>query len=413
MKVTVKHNGTSALAARAPGFADLLPGAASRRRGLEDRMLETFTAWGYQLLETPAVELLSTLELGVEPERLRRLFKFSDGDGRMLAMVGERTVPVARVAAGQLRQAPLPLRLCYLGPTFEGHPGAGAGRQSFQAGAELVGAHSAAADAEVVAMAITALEACGLTEFQVEVGHVGFFGGLMARLAPDQRSRVLDALTGRDLVELEKALAETDLRAAEQELLLRFPALRGDPEILRAAVKLVDNPASEQAVNELHQVHELLQAHGVAARVNLDLGAVRDFDYYTGIIFEVFSPALGAPLAAGGRYDGLLQRFGRPSPATGLVVFLDRLQAVLGDAGVAREAGATIVGFAVDGAAAVVLAAELRRRGVPVVMEVEPVDEEALRRRATELGAGRAVLCDDGERWLLTDGGRRAFEVEA
>jgi ATP phosphoribosyltransferase regulatory subunit len=314
----MKHAETTGLAARAPGFADLLPGAASRRRGLEDRMLQTFTAWGYQLLETPAVELLSTLELGVEPERLRRLFKFSDGDGRMLAMVGERTVPVARVAAGQLRQAALPLRLCYLGPTFEGHPGPGAGRQAFQAGAELIGAHSAAADAEVVAMAITAIEACGLSEFQVEVGHVGFFGGLMARLAPDQRSRVLDALTGRDLVELEKALAETDLRAAEQELLLRFPALRGDPEILRAAVKLVDNPASEQAVAELHQVHDLLQAHGVASRVNLDLGAVRDFDYYTGIIFEVFSPALGAPLAVGGRYDGLLQRFGRPCPATGL-----------------------------------------------------------------------------------------------
>src|SRR3979411_2107360 len=224
----MKQNGTSALAARAPGFADLLPGAASRRRGPEARLLQPFTAWGYRLLETPAVELLSTLELGVEPERLRRLFKFSDGDGRMLAMVGERTVPVARVAAGQLRPAPPPLRLCYPVRPLEGHPGPAAGRQSFQAGAELIGAHSAAADAEVVAMAITALEACGLADFQVEVGHVGFFGGLMARLAPEQRSRVLDALTGRDLVELEKALAETDLRAAEQELLLRFPALRGD-----------------------------------------------------------------------------------------------------------------------------------------------------------------------------------------
>ena len=289
------------LAARASGFADLLPGVARQRRTLEDRMLKTFVSWGYELVETPAVELLSTLQLGVEPERVRRLFKFSDGDGRMLAMVGERTVPVARLAAGQLRQAPLPLRLCYLGPTFEGHPAPGSGRQSFQAGAELIGIHSAAADAEVVAMAITALEAAGLGEFQVEVGHVGFFGGLIAGLGPAQRARVLDALGGRDLVELEKALAETDLRAAEQELLLRFPALRGDPDILRVAVALVDNPVSEQAVRELHEVHDLLVAHGVSPRVNLDLGAVRDFDYYTGVIFEVFAPGLGTPLAAGGR----------------------------------------------------------------------------------------------------------------
>jgi ATP phosphoribosyltransferase regulatory subunit len=376
-------------------------------------MLDTFTAWGYELVETPAIELLSTLELGVEAERLRRLFKFSDGDGRMLAMVGERTVPVARVAAGQLRQAALPLRLCYLGPTFEGHPAPGSGRQAFQAGAELIGAHGAAADAEVVAMAITALEACGLAEFQVEVGHVGFFGGLMARLALDQRSRVLDALTGRDLVELEKALAETDLRAAEQELLLRFPALRGDPEILTAAVKLVDNPASELAVNELHEVHRLLQAHGVSARVNLDLGAVRDFDYYTGIIFEVFSPALGAPVAAGGRYDGLLERFGRPCPATGLVVFVDRVHGVLRDVHAQGVPGRALVGFAAEASAAVELAAELRRGGTRVIMEVEPMEEAALMRRATELGIDHALFCEGGRRWRLESGGRRPYSDSA
>jgi ATP phosphoribosyltransferase regulatory subunit len=413
MKTTVKQSASAppnGLAARASGFADLLPGAARQRRTLEDRMLSTFMSWGYELVETPAVELLSTLQLGVEPERVRRLFKFSDGDGRMLAMVGERTVPVARLAAGQLRQAPLPLRLCYLGPTFEGHPAPGSGRQSFQAGAELIGAHSAAADAEVVAMAIIALEAAGLGEFQVEVGHVGFFGGLIAGLAPAQRSRVLDALVGRDLVELEKALAESDLRAAEQELLLRFPALRGDPEILGAAVALVDNPVSERAVRELHGVHDLLVAHGVSARVNLDLGAVRDFDYYTGIIFEVFSPGLGAPLAAGGRYDGLLERFGQARAATGVVVFLDRVQSVLNVSSGIAKPDLVLVGFEAEAAAAVRLAASLRQAGSTVIMEVTPTGEGELRRRAAEVGAERVVLCAAEQLWLLDADGRRAFD---
>jgi ATP phosphoribosyltransferase regulatory subunit len=412
MKTTVKQssNPPNGVAARASGFADLLPGAAGQRRTLEDRMLGTFMSWGYELVETPAVELLSTLQLGVEPERVRRLFKFSDGDGRMLAMVGERTVPVARLAAGQLRQAPSPLRLCYLGPTFEGHPAPGAGRQSFQAGAELIGAHSAAADAEVVAMAIIALEAAGLAEFQVEVGHVGFFGGLIAGLAPAQRSRVLDALVGRDLVELEKALAESDLRAAEQELLLRFPALRGDPEILGAAVALVDNPVSERAVRELHGVHDLLVAHGVSARVNLDLGAVRDFDYYTGIIFEVFSPGLGAPLAAGGRYDGLLERFGQARAATGVVVFLDRVQSVLNVSSGIAKPDLVLVGFEAEAAAAVRLAASLRQAGSTVIMEVTPTGEGELRRRAAEVGAERVVLCAAEQLWLLDADGRRALD---
>ncbi len=410
MKVAVKQTATPGLAARAPGFADLLPGAAKQRRALEDRMLGIFSAWGYELVETPAVELLSTLELGVEPERVRRLFKFSDGDGRMLAMVGERTVPVARLAAGQLRQAPLPLRLCYLGPTFEGQPAPGSGRQAFQAGAELIGAHSAAADAEVVAMAIGALEAAGLTDFQVEVGHVGFFGGLMAGLEPGQRSRVLDALTGRDLVELEQALAETDLRSAEQELLLRFPALRGDPDILGAAVAMVDNPVSEQAVRELHEVHDLLVAHGVSARFNLDLGAVRDFDYYTGVIFEVFSTRLGAPIAAGGRYDGLLERFGVARPATGVVVFLDRVQAVLEPTGPPAGDGLVLVGFEDDPAAAVSLAAELRAAGEAVIMEVTPSTDGDLRRRAAELVAARALMCSGAQRYVLDASGRRPYQ---
>ncbi|HEV3235093.1 MAG TPA: ATP phosphoribosyltransferase regulatory subunit [Candidatus Dormibacteraeota bacterium] len=397
MNETVKQDGPSTDRARAgkpPGFVDLLPGQARFRRGLQQTMLETFESWAYDLVETPAVEELATLELGVQPEMLRRLFKFTDGDGRLLAMVGERTVSVARVAAGQMRQAPLPLRLCYLGPTFQGHPAPGAGRESFQAGAELIGTHSAAADAEVVAMAIRALEACGLDGFQVEVGHVGFFGGLIAGLAPEARGRVLDALAGRDLVLLEQALAETDLGAAEQELMLRFPALRGGTDILDAAGGMVDNPTSATAVAELREVHRLLAEYGVAERVNLDLGAVRDFDYYTGVIFEVFAPGVGAPLAAGGRYDGLLKRFGAPWPATGLVVFVDRVQAVMGRLNGEPTPARILVGYRDDPAPALALAGRLRAEGATVAVEVEGSDKAALVERGRALAATRVLFCD-------------------
>jgi ATP phosphoribosyltransferase regulatory subunit len=392
MKVTVKQEFT--VAGRPPGFVDLLPAQAERRRELEQTMLGRFGAWGYRLIETPAVELLSTVQTGMQPEALRRLFKLADADGRMLAMVGERTVPVARAVAGQLRQAPLPLRLCYLGPTFEGHPSPGRSRQGYQAGAELVGAAGPVADAEVVALAVDTLTACGVTDFQVEVGHVGFFGGIMARLEEEQRALVRDALAGRDLVELELALAQTDLRAAEQELLLRFPALRGDARILEAAASMVDNPTSASAIAELAEVRRLLEAQGAGARVNLDLGAVRDFDYYSGVIFEVFAPGLGTPLAAGGRYDGLLERFGYPQPATGVVVFLDRVQGLLGPAAGEASGPAVLVGHRGDAAHAVRAAAELRRQGVPAILEVEAADEPRLRARALQQGARRALLCD-------------------
>ena len=400
MKGTVKQDAPAAV--RPPGFADLLPARASARRDLEQTILGGFSAWGYELVETPAVELLSTVELGMQPEAVQRLFKLADGDGRMLAMVGERTVPVARVVATQLRQAPLPLRLCYLGPTFEGHPAPGRSRQGFQAGAELVGAGGPPADAEVVALAVEALAACGVEGFQVEVGHVGFFGGIMDRLADEQRMLVLDALAGRDLVELEAALEHSDLRAAEQELLLRFPALRGGPEILEAAGSMVDNPQSAAALDELAEVYRLLQAHGATGRVNLDLGAVRDFDYYSGVIFEVFAPGLGIPLAAGGRYDGLLQRFGYPQPATGVVVFLDRVMEVLAGARPSASGERVLVGHLEDAAAAAAAAAEMRARGQVAVLELDAADEGRLRARALEQGFDRALLCAAGERIEVT-----------
>ena len=221
---------------------------------------------------------------------------------------------------------------------------------------------------------------------------------------------MLDALAGRDLVALEEALADTDLGAAEQELMLRFPALRGDTGILDAAGSMVDNPISATAVAELREVHRLLTDHGVGARVNLDLGAVRDFDYYTGVIFEVFAPGAGTPLAVGGRYDGLLQRFGEPWPATGLVVFVDRVQAVMGGLnGNAPAPARTLVGYGADPAPALTLAARLRAAGESVAVEVQAGDEAALRARGRALEAERVIFCDDAGAWELGRDGRTAL----
>src|SRR5438105_14997888 len=145
------------------------------------------------------------------------------------------------------------------------------------------------------------------------------------------------ALSARDFVALEALLEGTDLKFAEHELLLRFPALRGGPEILEAAGSLVRNRRSEAALQELARVHELLAMHGLGDAVSLDLGSIRDFDYYTGVIFEGYGPDLGRPVAQGGRYDGLLAGFGRPAPATGFMIHLDLVGELLGRAGEGPE----------------------------------------------------------------------------
>ncbi len=282
--------------------------------------------WGYRHVITPTVENIDVLELGIGAEQRRRLFKFADARGEVIALVGERTVPVARLVAGKLRGSRLPLRLCYAGPVLSTDDGRlQQRRETYQVGAELVGAPGTVADAEVIALAARCLQASGVQRYQVDVGHAEFFHGIMdaVKLPDEVKAAVRNALAARDFVALESLLEGTPLRSAEHELLLRFPALRGGTEILQAAGGLVRNRRSERALAELAEVQELLVTHGLGDVVRLDLGAIRDFDYYTGITFEGFGPDVGRPVAQGGRYDGLLARFGRPAPATGFVVQLD------------------------------------------------------------------------------------------
>src|SRR5579864_665101 len=315
-----------------PGFRDLLPAEAEILREAQESLLAEMRRWGYRHVITPLVENLDVLELGLGPDQRRRLFKFADAGGDVLALVGERTVPVARVVAGKLRAARLPLRLCYAGPVLSTDEGRfQQRRETYQVGAELIGAPGPVADAEVIALAARCLEAAGIRKYQIDVGHAEFFHGILdaVKLPAEIKSAVRSALLARDFVALEALLERTPLRSAEHDLLLRFPALRGGPEILDAAGGLVRNRRSELALAELAHVRELLVTHGLGDVVILDLGALRDFDYYTGVIFEGYGPDVGRPVAQGGRYDGLLARFGRSAPATGFMVQLDLVAEML------------------------------------------------------------------------------------
>jgi ATP phosphoribosyltransferase regulatory subunit len=312
---------------RADGFTDWLVGSAVSRRRLTDRFIETFESWGYGFVVTPLIEPLDTIAAGVGPAQQAGLFRFMDSDGALLALVGERTVSVARVVATQLHDGPFPLRLCYAGPVLRNQAlNTGRRRESLQAGCELLGATGLAADAECIALAAAALERGGVHHVQVDVGHADFIPGLLESAGLDEvaRGAVLGALARRDLVSVEASLEGTDVADAERRLLLAFPTLRGGREILDTAASGLRGDRPTRALHELAQLWDLLEAHAITDRVHLDLGAVRDWDYYTGPTFEVFSEDSGFALGSGGRYDLLLSRFGAALPATGFVLQVDR-----------------------------------------------------------------------------------------
>ncbi len=370
---------------RADGFGDWLMGSAAARRRLTDRFIDTFESWGYGFIVTPLIEPLDTIAAGVNAARQSGLFRFMDSDGALLALVGERTVSVARVVATQLHDGPFPLRLCYAGAVLRNQAlNTGRRRESLQAGCELVGATGLAADAECIALAASALERGGVHHVQVDVGHADFIPGLLDSAGLDEAARdaVLGALARRDLVSVEAALEGTDVADAERRLLLAFPTLRGGREILDTAASGLHGERPTRALRELAQLWDLLEAHAITDRVHLDLGAVRDWDYYTGPTFEVFSEDSGFALGAGGRYDTLLSRFGAALPATGFVLHVDRCHDSIGRRDGAGPAPAAL-GISWDSADAQPIALDaarrLRERGVACACNLLPGGDGALR----------------------------------
>ena len=382
-------------------------------REAQESVLAEMRRWGYRHVITPMVESVDVLERGIGAEQRRRLFKFADARGEVIGLVGERTVPVARLVASKLKGSPLPLRLCYSGPVLSTDEGRfQQRRETYQVGAELVGAPGTVADAEVIALAARCLQASGVQRRQVDVGHAEFFHGIMdaVRLPDDVKAAVRVALAARDFVALEALLEKTPLRSAEHELLLRFPALRGGSEILEAAGGLVRNRRSERALAELAEVRDLLVAHGLGDVVSLDLGAIRDFDYYTGIIFEGYGPDIGRPVAQGGRYDGLLARFGRPAPATGFVVQLDLVWEMLTRA--ARPPALPRIDAAVAWTGsglntALRLGSTLRLFGMRAVVDTQARDQAASKAWWRTVGAVNLIHCQNGASVSWTARGQR------
>ena len=170
------------------GVRDLLFADAAAFRDIENALHATWTAWGYRRVVLPTFEYADTLATDVGAEIDAELYRFYDRQGRTLALRPDLTIPTARVVGTRLYDQPLPLRVSYVGSVFRHEPPrAGRQHEFTQAGVELIGAQSRAADAETVALAIAALRAVGLPEFNITLGHVGYFRGLLDALALPER----------------------------------------------------------------------------------------------------------------------------------------------------------------------------------------------------------------------------------
>lgn len=348
------------------GTRDFLPAEAAAKRAIEQKILNLFASFGYEEVVTPTMEYLETLTTSsgraIEPN----LFKMFDRNNRTLALRHEMTTPIARLAVNRLKDSPLPLKLSYNMNVFRFRTNQ-TGRQCefYQAGVELLGISNAFADAEVIALAAQALKVSGLENFKICLGQVEFAGGLMENLPSEVQTQIKSAIERHDIV----ALNNFDI----DDALKKIPTLQGGVEVLSAAEKFAVSEKSRRALENLKEIYRLLEIYGVADKITFDLGLIRDFEYYTGMVFEAYSAGVGYSLAGGGRYDNMLKDFGAECPATGFAVGIERILDAIKFQGVAEGSRAKDFYFSYatgNEFAAISKAAELRSKGKVVELSL-------------------------------------------
>ena len=378
------------------GMQDTLPGECTRKRQLEQLLRQLFTLEGYQEIETPILEYYDALDdhtYGFRPEHLWKTF---DAQARILAVRPDSTIPAARMAAGRLADAPLPLRLCYLQSATKMLTDTSSLLcEETQAGVELMGEGSPQADAEVIALAIHALKQSGLQDFQIELGQAQFVSGFLqeAGLTDEQRTAVAALTEQKSLLDMEHYLASTGLSGEGIARLMQLPRLYGDASVLDEAAALTRHPLCLAAIENLRQIMAVLTEYGCDDCISIDLGMAHQANYYSGTIFRGLVAELGQPLLSGGRYDHLPAHFGRELPATGFALSLKLLMIALERQGASFESPVPDIVLGFDAgcrADAIAYAKQQRKRGVSVAI-MYGMNAAALRHRVDDNLARAAV----------------------
>ncbi|GMA49666.1 ATP phosphoribosyltransferase regulatory subunit [Alicyclobacillus contaminans] len=336
------------------GMRDVYPEQARVRRDTESRLLEFFENHGYQMVSSGAFEYVETLLRGRRAEEADDWMRWFDINGRMVALRPDMTPSIARMAAPLIANGQPEVRWCYAEKVFRRSTApaslswaSGKAAESTQVGVEWIGPPAGAADVDIIALCQHAMGLFELEDWQMVVSHAQLTETLLAAqgLADDVRERIMDCLLRGDYVGVRQAHVD---QAAGDHMLSRFARLTPlrpdsiesllDPLGVSAAADVEDHSQRLRAMQfartlwaELTDFAKMLQARGLTHHLSFDFTLTRNLPYYTGIVFEVFVPGVGAPVALGGRYDQLLARFGAPAPAVGFTFEVERLLAALTD----------------------------------------------------------------------------------
>ncbi|MDZ7266280.1 MAG: ATP phosphoribosyltransferase regulatory subunit [candidate division KSB1 bacterium] len=310
------------------GLKDYLFEEAQRRRSVEHEITAALRQHGYREIITPTFEHWEVFATAGRNGWQEKIYRFLDREGNLVALRSDFTAQVARLVAQKHAALSFPLRLFYSGKVFrfeELH--AGRSRECWQVGFELLGDTGLPGDVEAVALVAQALRALQLGAFQINLGTIGYFNGVVreARLTPAQLGEIKRLLSHKDADTLAGFLQQVAPPPAVQEALTGLMQWHGGREILEQAGTAAPNAETAAALDHLRRVYNHLEAMNWSQHVVIDLSEVQGMHYYSGIMIKAYVPGLGYEVGSGGRYDQLLSQFGHDCPAVGFSFDVDRL----------------------------------------------------------------------------------------
>lgn len=385
------------------GTKDLLFGECIVRRKIEDTLLKLFKSRGYSEMITPGLEFFDVFNMKSRYFPQETLYKMTDSKGRLLVMRPDSTMPIARVVATRLRDAELPLKLCYNQSVYRTESTLkGRSDEIVQAGIELIGSEMKMADLEVISAAVDSFNAFGL-EYSLELGHIGVFKALVDRLEADDKDKeyIRKLIENKNFPALNDFL-DTFGHNSITDALKKLPALFGGEEVFEKAEELIPDENVKHILDELREIYrDAAEFCGADGNITVDLGLVNKTDYYTGLIIKGYLKGHGEEVISGGRYDKLISDFGYDIPAIGFAVNVNAISKVIERNGILPAVPySDVIVFAEEGCevAAIKQARELREQGF-IVENALFSDIESVREYAKEKKIGKVVVvdCDDEE----------------
>ncbi len=356
------------------GVRDIYGDECEIKNHIQNTIHSVIRSYGFDDIQTPLFEYFDIFNKERGTVASNEMFKFFDRDNNTLVLRPDITPSIARSIAKYYEDEILPVRLCYNGNTYiNNYSHQGKFKEVTQIGAELINDDTSDADAEMIAMTIECLIKTGLKEFQVDIGHAGFFNGLVKStgLNPVQVKELKELLINKNVFAAEQYLFDKNIPDDIKELLIKLPEMFGNPDYISYVKEKCENEEFLKAAERLEKIYGIIESYGLLQYVNCDLGMISGYDYYTGIIFRAYTYGTGEPVATGGRYDSLLSQFGHSGAAVGVAICIDQLMIAMQRQKIeidVKEPEIMILYIPDERMSAISVASYLRNRGIRISM---------------------------------------------